>query len=364
MSVAELAQLCDDAIPPLNGDGTPTGSFSMPALAAQLVALPDIEDLLPGLTELAADLGGRIGQHAINGVIRMAFLIEPAVLPAATTTRFKTRWGLTGEDPRWAPHEECLAIGRVVIEHLREIAGEQQGRLILEGLANRSMVAYELPIGYAERRQPIHRADNIVVYSQDLLRHVAGFRLLLLDPANPLREVFKEAYKRKIAVKTYLTDRALTGLHKTNREKRWEAHPDSVQFALRNTCLEIELVLVNQMCHFEGFPGDLHALLAGENLLLPTETPSRCPVTLLPLAFQEFADEVLSPEQGRSAFQVGHLDPLKVEGNVWTNGHRPDNIGWISASGNRIQGSLSAEETRQMLKRIWRAYAEAGLLDE
>ena len=72
----------------------------------------------------------------------------------------------------------------------------------------------------------------------------------------------------------------------------------------------------------------------------------------------------MAPEQGRSAFQVGHLDPLKVEGNLWTNGHRPDNIGWISASGNRIQGSLSAEETREMLKRIWRAYGEAGLLDE
>lgn len=363
MSLADLVQLCDGAIPALNGDGTITGRFSMSALAAGLAALPDSEELLPGLSELAADLGGRIGQHVTYGVIRTAFLIEPVVLPAAKTTRFKTRWGLPGEDPRWASPEDCLATARVIIGQLGELAGDAQGRLILEGLAKRSMVAYELPVGYRERRLPIHRADNFVVFPEELLRHVAGFRLLLLDPENPLHGVFTEAYG-KISVKTYLTDRALTGSHKSNREKRWEAHPDSVQFALRDTCLAIELVLVNEMCHFEGFPEDLHALLAREDLLLPTETPARCPVTLLPLSFQEFADEVMAPEQGRSAFQVGHLDPLKVEGNVWTNGHRPDNIGWISASGNRIQGSLSAEETREMLKRIWRAYAEAGLLDE
>ena len=195
----------------------------MPALAARMVALPDIEELLPGLRELAADLGGKIGQHVVNGVIRTAFLIEPVVLPAATTTRFKTRWGLAGDDPRWASPEECLAIGCMIVGRLRELAEDVQGRLILEGLANRSMVAYELPVGYAERRVPIHRADNIVLYPQDLMRHVAGFRLLLLDPANPLRNVFKEAYKRKIAVKTYLTDRALTGY--TRRIERSAGKP-------------------------------------------------------------------------------------------------------------------------------------------
>jgi hypothetical protein len=246
--------------------------------------------------------------------------------------------------------------------HLKNLAESEEGRLILEGMSKCPMVPYELPIGYAKRSHPIHGVHNIDLIDTDLLRHVVGFRLFLLNPKDHRYLVFAAAYKRKIAVKTYLTDRALTGAHKTNREKRWEAHPDSVQFALRDTCLQIELVLVNQMCHFEGFPADLRDRLIEKELLLPMEV-ARCPVTLLPLKFDDFSDEVLSPEQGKSAFQVGHLDPLKLDGNVWANGHRADNISWISADGNRIQGSLSVDEIRDLLRRVWAAYSEAGLLD-
>lgn len=364
MGIGEFAAVCSAAIPPIKADGTPASSFRMSGLIGAAFALSDLDHLLPGLIDLQHQLGGTVGGHVVGSIFRASFLIEPVVLPAATTTRFKTRWGLDGDDPRFASPGECLAIANVIIRELSMLAKTEQGRLILHGLAERRLVAYELPIGYIERRLPIHRADNIALFDEDVLRHVAGFRLLLLDPKNPLQLAFREAYRRKIAVKTYLTDRALTGDHKTNREKRWEAHPDSVQFSLRNTCLEIELTLVNQMCHFNGFPDDLLRLLSDAELLIPAETPARCPVTLLPFDFEVFAAEVLAPEQGRSAFQVGHLDPLKLDGNVWTNGHRADNIGWISATGNRIQGSLSVRETRSMLVEIWHAYREAGLFPE
>jgi hypothetical protein len=224
------------------------------------------------------------------------------------------------------------------------------------------MVPYELPVSYLDRRVPIHVSGNFVLIDEGTLRHVTGCRLLLLAGGTPNLALFRAAYA-KIRVKTYLTDRALTGAHKTNREKRWEAHPDSVQFALRSTCVQIERVLVNQLCHFDGFPQDVRALLNEERLLLPMEVPARCPVTRLPLSLSEFEKATADPEHGRSSFQVGHLDPLKLEGNVWSNGHRPDNISWISEDGNRIQGSLSLQETQEMLRRIWRAYSEAGLLE-
>ena len=95
--------------------------------------------------------------------------------------------------------------------------------------------------------------------------------------------------------------------------------------------------------------------------VIDLDRPWRCPITLQPLLFEDFRLEVLDPEHGGSQFQVGHLDPLKLDGGTWSDGHRADNIGWISENGNRIQGRLSAEETREMLKSIWREYEVAGL---
>lgn len=301
VTIEQLQDLCDEAIPLTTDSGRSAGSFRMGQLLVELMALPDLNELLPGLRNLLRELGTDVGAHVVKGVIRTAFFIEPVVLPAATTTRFMTRWRMADADPRHASAEDCIELANAVVLRLSSLATTADGRLILAGLSKRSMVAYELPVGYIDRRIPIHRADNIAVFDDELVRHVAALRLLLLDPENPSATVFTEAYKRKIAVKTYLTDRALTGAHKTNREKRWEAHPDSVQFALRHACLAIESVLVNQMCHFDGFPTDLSERLANEGLLLPMDT-TRCPVTLLPFSFEEFAAEVLNPEQGRSAF--------------------------------------------------------------
>jgi len=361
MSLTDLVALCDAAIPPLNSAGGRQASFNLPALSSEIIRLSDFPDLLPGLEAISRRIQAVTYLHHFRGILRTAFFIEPVVLPAATTTRFRARWQLEVDDPRYAVPEQCLEIARQLTTLLEPLTTGEVGPTILDSIARHHMTPYELPVTYSDRRLPIHTADNFAMIDEDLLRHVTGCRLLLLAAGTPNLALFKAAYT-KIRVKTYLTDRALTGAHKTNREKRWEAHPDSVQFALRSTCIQIERVLVNQLCHFDGFPHDVRALLEEEHLLLPMATPATCPVTRLPMSLTEFEEATADPEHGRSAFQVGHLDPLKLAGNVWTNGHRPDNISWISENGNRIQGSLSLQETQKMLQRIWHAYSEAGLL--
>ncbi len=71
---------------------------------------------------------------------------------------------------------------------------------------------------------------------------------------------FNKAYS-KITTKTYLTDRGQTGGHQTNREKRWEAHPKSVHFALYQNCLQVEYKLVVQILEFYDFPINLIEIL-------------------------------------------------------------------------------------------------------
>jgi len=185
-------------------------------------------------------------------------------------------------------------------------------------------------------------------------------QLLRSASFNPYATVLAEVYS-KIAVKTYLTDRAQTGEHQTNREKRWESYPSSFQYALRKQCWSVEDALINQICHFADFPADLYALLAEANVLPAIPTPYRCPITLDPLSFNDFRDEVLNPRHGRARFQAGHLNPLCGIGGTATEGHTAANIGWITADGNRIQGHLSLDETRALLKRIADNYRETGL---
>ncbi|WP_133054650.1 hypothetical protein, partial [Niastella populi] len=150
---------------------------------------------------------------------------------------------------------------------------------------------------------------------------------------------FREMYN-KVATKSFLTDRVLTGLHKTNREKRWECHPQSVHFAMRKECLAIELKLIEQICHLVDFPSDLKALLEENQIVNFKQEITKCPITLEPLLFEKFNDELINPTHGKASIQVGHIHPLKAGENA-ISGHTANNISWISSIGNRIQGDLS-----------------------
>lgn len=362
MTFREIRQICDGAIPKVGANGRLQGSFRMGPVVDGLLRMADAEETFPTLDQLRLLVSERTFNDLVQGILRASFFVEPVVLPDCTTTRFNTRWQLADlSDPRSATTETCVAM----MNHLLGLVCswiETDGAELLELMFKFNLVAYEMPIEYLSRDVPVHRLENVGLIDPKITRRVVKLRAALLNREDELSDVFQPVYKKKVAIKAYLTDRVLTGNHKTNREKRWEANPASVHFASRQACMEIEHSLISEICHFEGFPAHVLDELVDEGLIERGDRPRRCPVTLQPLNFDEFAEEVLNPDHGRSSFQVGHMDPLKLDGNEWSNGHRSENIAWISADGNRIQGSLSVEQTRELLKNIWTQYRAGGLL--
>ncbi|MBE2199981.1 MAG: hypothetical protein IAE79_15310 [Anaerolinea sp.] len=320
-------------------------------------------------------LGKSAGKKVLQGIIRFAFFIEPVKTPKIESTKFAVRWGteISTEDPRFASYSNCLAIYDLLLVEIQIALQDEVKKQLLRAFTEQNLIAYELPLDYVARNlnQTIHRQDNIYFFWDDLPRKIAGLREMLRSGAQA--NFFRSAYS-KIVVKSHLTDRVLTGSHKTNREKRWETHPGSVHFALRRDCLEIELALISQLCYFAGFPRELQQELEEQGLLsltklqesgliIGTERISRCPITLEPLSFVEFRAELLSPRHGKAAYQVGHIHPLKAVSDNPYVGHTGKNISWISAQGNRIQGEYSVAEIRELIIRISQNYQAAGLIN-
>lgn len=316
------------------------------------------------VTEFETKLGNKLAHHVLQSIVRTVFLIELVKAPKIETTKYEVRWAsrLGAADPRYATFSECEHIFIEVIKDLAKRLDETSVRTLLASLAEASLLPYEIPLDYTERNigKRIHNVDNFSWILSDLPMKVVALRKRLLDKvSNKDQAVFAEVFD-KVKVKSYLTDRVLTGAHKTNREKRWETHPESVHFALRRTCWEIEFALINQVMHFENAPDDLYENLAEEGVLPRERTVFRCPVTLDALNFKELTDEVLNPVQGKSSFQVAHLNPLKAINDDEKSGHSAENMSWISANGNRIQGHLPLDETRQLLERISENYRLFG----
>ena len=160
----------------------------------------------------------------------------------------------------------------------------------------------------------IHRLGNLTWWYDELMLRTLRLRRFLMNSASSPDPAFLETHDGKISVKTYLTDRAQTGPYKTNREKRWETHPHSVQFATHRTCMEIEYALITQLCAFEGFPTQSREVLQRERGILPPGLSTvRCPITAEAMSFDLFRDALMNPQHGRSVFQVGHLNPLKLD---------------------------------------------------
>jgi hypothetical protein len=259
------------------------------------------------------------------------------------------------------PFDECAEVFVDLIDELVEAAGNS----IVEGLLDRfrrfAALPYETPIDYRDRAAG-HRVGNLYwLFDDPEIAQTLLLRELVSDPnvIGELTRAFDLAGK-KTEVKTYLTDRAQTGDYQTNREKRWESHPDGVQFAFRRDCLKIEHKLLSQICHFDGFPDDVRGRLAAAQAIVELELPARCPITRDALDFELLLASLEAPEWGRSAFQVGHLNPLKGPGAGRRFGHTPDNVAWITADGNRIQGHLSYAETIALLHRIRENHAAHG----
>lgn len=330
--------------------------FSGSRLARDLLPAFSSDEVTTEAVREAFDvLGDRTARYALMGMVRAIFLIE-LVNEAVTSTKFEVRWTRRLQsDPRFCSFDGCLEIFIDLLEALGQEATVR--RDILERFARYHSLAYETPIDYYNRHQG-HVSGNVVwIWDDPEIEETLLLRERVSDPevVGELVPTFR-LVGDKTRVKTYLTDRALTGAHKTNREKRWEAHPEGVQFAFRRDCLKIEHKLLSQVCHFEGFPAAVRQGLAGEKAIVDFDVPVRCPITRDPLDFELLRLSLESPEWGRSAFQVGHLNPLKGPGSGDEFGHTPANIAWITEDGNRIQGSLSYQETIDLLERIRRNY--------
>ena len=288
-----------------------------------------------------------------RSIVRNTFLIEP-VNDQVTSTKVETRWSdhLSG-DVRFATYETCYAIFENLLQKIANLSDTDFS--IIKEFLEHTVVAYEMPIDYIDRyATPIHTVQNVDLFLDDTVRICTKMRKYIRDThRNPVANVFQTILNDKIKVKTYLTDRALTGDYKTNREKRWEAHPQSVQYALRRDCMRIETKLLLQIAMFEGCDAVLVANMQEAGLLPESFSFVKCPITGDNIQYSEFDNDALHPTHGKSAFQVGHLNPLKSLDTTGFYGHTADNISWISENGNRIQGSLSMDEVNELLKRIY-----------
>ena len=316
--------------------------------------------------EIEKTVGTKNYNKLANSILRSAFLIELVKVPKIETTKFRERWfhQLDG-DPRWCSFEECLEIAADLLEQLIAWMSDENHAKVLELAFECSLLPYEIPVDYICRiteNGRLHERGNVVWYYDELvLRTLKLRKYLTTSEQSPDVDFFKQVLTEKIKVKTYLTDRVLTGDHKTNREKRWETHPKSVHFAERRTCMAIEYALVTKICSFEGFPERFLNQLQREGILPDHLQTALCPITGDALSYEAFRNELLNPTHGKSDFQVGHLNPLKLGAdNGKGAGHTAENISWISADGNRIQGSLSLDDVRDLIQRIANNYTSQG----
>jgi len=358
--------------------------------------LSDLQNSYPPLRKAVQafepELGERLSRKLASALIRNSFLIE-AVLKRGGATKMLARWELEPHDPRYAPFEACDTIFQALANNMKPLLGSKW-KNVLTAFLKHPAVPYELPVDYLDpSASPLHSAQNIGLFIHDAAAYkTIALRSFLLsgvslsadvERCNPavfpgwgdivrsLAEatgtsdnlrVWISVWNRifsKVKTKSYLTDRAQTGEYKTNREKRWETHPHSPQFATRKQCMRIEFKLLNQALNFEGFPSSLLDCLVQSGVAARESVV--CPITLDPFSFTAFAQEAVSPQHGLSNHHIGHLVPLK-SGHERNGKHTADNISWISEDGNRIQGPLTLSETRALLRRIWSNYKSAGLL--
>lgn len=310
------------------------------------------DTITEALIKLDKRLTPKLYKKFKSAIIRTAFFIE-LTNPTADTdsTKYQVRWGdvlKTQNDVRYATFDRCLDICEKLLTKIAYLDNSQL--TILKDYCSNSIYSFELPIDYIERHAvPFHSANNIDVFITPAIVRCTKVRKLIKDKdLNPKAAIFSKIISQKIKVKAYQTDRAQTGEHQTNREKRWESHPDNYQFAFRRDCNDVEASLILQVCTFAGADETLVHMLQTHDLLPNSLEIYKCPITGEPMQYSDFEEEIEHRVHGKSSFQVGHLNPLKS-----TGGHEAANIGWISDDGNRIQGSLSMDEVNQLLIRIY-----------
>ena len=335
-------------------------------LASRIPSMP-LSAFEQALSRMQLCLPGALFKISLGNTIRFSFLIELTNLTVGST-KMKTRWlpgrilmaqagsfepiqGVfkPGNDPRSASFEECAA---VFVQSAHELCDRIEFSTLLFAdlfqLNRLRRVPYEFPLGYADAASdPLHRASNVEWIFNDDIRWLIRARQILNEAPSDSALAIKKICKAKLEVKVFKTDRALTGKDKTNRAKRWEVLAGDFQHATLAMCWSAERKLTHDLACFESFPKALRERFIKEALVCGDAATTRCPVTLEVLNFENLASAVLDPTHGVSPHQIGHLHPLKRQGN-----HDGENVCWQSANGNRIQGDLSIEETNSLLDQI------------
>lgn len=355
-------------------------SFGGQAGSRKSFSVPQIRDWIIGrglfsgdsvientLNDLGKLLPSNLMKYVLGSAVRFSFLIELTDLKVGST-KMKTRWvpGLIlmpqegsfepkrdyfqpGNDPRSASFEECLNVFENYCAILiNELNADESLTEFITNITQYRRVPYEFPFGYRDpHAEPVHKADNLRWILNDDIRWLVKARKILRDVPEPDNAALRQIEAKKLEVKVYKTDRALTGKDKTNRAKRWEVLAGDFQHAALDECWSVERKLTQDLVHFEQFPVSISEKFQEKDILAHPGQVTRCPVTLTPLNYPAFAASMLNTTHGRSDYQIGHLIPLKRGGR-----HTGENVCWQSADGNRIQGDLSLQETEDLLDAI------------
>ncbi|MCK4945068.1 MAG: hypothetical protein KAI88_02670 [Nitrosomonadaceae bacterium] len=313
---------------------------------------------------LKMQLGEQAFKYTMEALGRFSFCIELTNLKI-TSTKMKTRWYpgkiiktrlssfenyegefSPGHDKRSSKFDICLEIFK---KSLSLIASSPDHINVMKWFSSSSSrgTPYEAVWTYVNPALTlVHVENNIRLVNLDDAKWLVKSRPII-------RSVLTQKNKEKIATKCYKTDRAQTGDVQTNRAKRWECLTEDYQHSTQEQCWSVERKLLSGLLHFEGFPEKQKKNLVDAGLF-GDQGATICPVTFQPMKFEEFQGKV---NHGESKFQVGHMNPLKTGGV-----HNGDNIAWISNDGNRIQGSLGLQETREMLVSIFEKMQSNGLI--
>jgi hypothetical protein len=306
---------------------------------------------------------------SLTDIFRFSFFIQ-IVREKGGSANYTRRWSehLKLEDPRYSKYENCVDIFIRILSDLVNFLEIEENTTNFIQLQNWTKF-YWIDYQHKINDDSIHKVDNIKVINfsrhQLILKIFNLEKFLINKTKNPdYYKLFKEIYN-KVRTKAYLTDRSQTGDYPTNREIRWEVHPESIEFAFVRDCQEIEYKLITQILEFKGFPVDIIQSLEKEKIIEQGEIipeSCKCPITMENLLFTDFQNELLNRTHGESKFQVGHIVPRKAKGVIDLQIQSGENICWISSEGNEIQQNRSVNETRNLLKKIFNNYKDNNLL--
>lgn len=327
--------------------------------------------LSQNLNLLKENMSSQGFKYTLECLGRFAFCIELTNLNI-TSTKMKTRWVeghitktrpgtfenyegifIPGEDERSASFDECYSIFCTCTSLL---ANSEQHQALMELFSDQKKrgTPYEAAFTYKNSQiSPVHLVNNIRLVDTADAEWLASSRPIIQPVLKKDADGNKTKTVEKIATKCYKTDRSQTGEVQTNRAKRWECLAADFQHATIEECWSVERKLLNDLAHFQGFPEISRQQLISSGLF-NDQGVTLCPIIFKPMVFQDLLG---GGGHGESKFQVGHMMPLKAGGR-----HAGDNIEWISSDGNRIQGSLNIQETRQMLRGIFARMERQGLI--